>query len=210
MHRSLSAMVIALVVGTILNLVFRNGRAARQPQLVPVGARIEPRPAGGDRRHSEPASPGHDGRLDRVAGRLSAGGPHPRPRHLRIHRGRRRLLSCRGVECVPDLYFRRARRAAAPSWPCAVRPGRRSSTASACDSSSVWIVSSAVPMAGLLAINFGRHIGLIPTPIGKVDWDRRHCDDRRPLARESFSSSAVCRSSSTSWPRRWTRSAAAI
>ena len=35
---------------------------------------------------------------------------------------------------------------------------------------SVWIVSSAVPMAGLLAINFGRHIGLIPTPIGKVDW----------------------------------------
>ena len=35
---------------------------------------------------------------------------------------------------------------------------------------AVWLVSSAVPMLGLLAVNFGRHTGLLPLVSGTVDW----------------------------------------
>ncbi|QKT09022.1 adenylate/guanylate cyclase domain-containing protein [Gordonia sp. X0973] len=35
---------------------------------------------------------------------------------------------------------------------------------------AVWLVSSAVPMAGLLGVNIGRWIELLPPTVGKVDW----------------------------------------
>ncbi|GED96896.1 adenylate/guanylate cyclase domain-containing protein [Gordonia crocea] len=35
---------------------------------------------------------------------------------------------------------------------------------------AVWLVSSAVPMVGLLAINAGRYTGLLPAATGTVDW----------------------------------------
>ncbi|MFT4127815.1 MAG: adenylate/guanylate cyclase domain-containing protein [Gordonia sp. (in: high G+C Gram-positive bacteria)] len=35
---------------------------------------------------------------------------------------------------------------------------------------SVWAVSSGVPMVGLLAVNLGRHLGLLPPVAGAVDW----------------------------------------
>ena len=35
---------------------------------------------------------------------------------------------------------------------------------------AVWLVSSAVPMVGLLAVNFGRHTELLPSVNGSVDW----------------------------------------
>lgn len=166
----LSAMAIALVVGTLLNLAF--GLIALRPHLnwFLSGARIEP-----GRREAIAAIPNRQVLGTMAAWTISLGVYLVAA--VILGRGTSEFIVVAGGFCLAAvssacLTYIFAERAARPLSVMAMRGQARAEVKYSVRVRllSVWIVSSAVPMAGLLAINFGRHIDLIPTPIGKVDW----------------------------------------
>ncbi|GAB10337.1 adenylate cyclase [Gordonia araii NBRC 100433] len=164
----LVAMALALVVGTVLNLVF--GMLALRPHLnwFLSGARPEV-----GRRDAIRRIP-----IRQVYGTMAAWAISLAVYLLfSIGRGPNEFLVVAGgftlaalsSGCLTYIYAERVAR------PLSVMAMRDQPTAEVKYSVrirmlSVWLVSSAVPMAGLLAVNIGRQVGLLPPPGGPVDW----------------------------------------
>ncbi|MFT3899148.1 MAG: adenylate/guanylate cyclase domain-containing protein [Gordonia sp. (in: high G+C Gram-positive bacteria)] len=164
------AMIGAIVVGTVLNLVF--GLIALRPHLnwFLSGARLEP-----GRREAIWKIP-----LRQVYGTMAAWAISLGLYMLfalLLGRGSGEFLVVSGAfalaavssACLTYIF---AERAARPLSVMAMRDQPRPEVhySVRIRMLAVWLVSSAVPMVGLLAVTLGRHLGVLPPTAGTVDW----------------------------------------
>ncbi|MFT4201299.1 adenylate/guanylate cyclase domain-containing protein [Gordonia sp. (in: high G+C Gram-positive bacteria)] len=164
------AMAGAIVVGTVLNLVF--GIIALRPHLNWFLSGASPEPG---RREAIGRIPSRQVWGTMAAWAISLG--LYLVFSLVLDRGNDEFLVVAGAfslaavssGCLTYIFAERAAR------PLAVMAMRDQPTPTVRYSVrirmlAVWLVSSAVPMVGLLAVNLGRHLSLLPPPGGSVDW----------------------------------------
>ncbi len=164
------AMGLAIVVGTVLNLVFGLYALRSHLNWFLSGARLEP-----GRREAIRRVPIHQVYGTMAAWAISLAVYFPFA--LVLGRGTNELIVVSGAfslaavssACLTYLF---AERAARPLSVMAMRDQPKAEVRYSVRVRMlvVWLVSSAAPMIGLLAVNLGRYAGWLPPTSGPVDW----------------------------------------